>query len=228
MSEGNGSRTVILFWDLDGTLLTTARAGIYAFEDALREVCGVDADLQELFTSGLTDAEVAALCLEAAGHDAEKQTVEAVLCAYERRLPECLPCRDGRVMPGVREVLEDLEPRDGVRCLLLTGNTAAGARAKLTHYGLDRFFPGTGAFCLGPGARLEIAHRAAALAADADDVYVIGDTPQDVACGKAIGARTIAVASGAFSRDELAAHRPWAVLERVPETEQFRTLVGVS
>jgi phosphoglycolate phosphatase-like HAD superfamily hydrolase len=229
MSGRNGSTRVILFWDLDGTLLTTARAGIFAFEEAVREVCGAEAELQKLFTSGLTDAEVAALCLETAGLDAERETVEAVLRAYERRLPRCLPRRAGRVMPGVREVLEDLELREEVRNLLLTGNTPDGARAKLAHYGLDRFFPaGAGAFCLGPGARVEIAHRALALAADATDVFVIGDTPQDVACGKAIGARTIAVASGSHSADDLAAHEPWAVLDRVPETTEFRTLVGIT
>jgi phosphoglycolate phosphatase len=225
----NGSRRFALFWDLDGTLLTTGRAGLFAFEEAVRDVCGVEPNLTELFTYGLTDAEVAALCLEAAGWEAEPDTVEAVLRAYERRLPEALPRRDGRVLPGVRELLEDLDPREDVSNLLLTGNTADGARAKLAHYGLDRFFPaGAGACCLGPGARVEIAHRALALAADASDRFVIGDTPQDVACGKAIGARTIAIASGSYAAEELAAHEPWVVLERLPDSEAFHTLIGIT
>lgn len=219
---------VAVFWDVDGTLLTTGRAGIFALEEALREVCGMERDLQELFTSGLTDAEVAALALEAGGHEATGERVEAVLRAYERRLPACLPRRRGRVMPGVRRVLEDLGRRTDVRNLLLTGNTPAGARAKLAHYRLERFFPdGAGAFCLGPGARIEIARRASRLAEGAEDIYVVGDTPQDVVCGQAMGARTIAVATGSFAAAELAAHGPWTVLDRIPDPRAFRALIGV-
>jgi phosphoglycolate phosphatase-like HAD superfamily hydrolase len=219
---------VVLFWDLDGTLLTTGRAGVFAFEEALAEVCGVDASFQEIPTSGLTDAEVAAVFLEAAEQEATAKRVEAVLRAYERRLPGALPRRRGRVMPGVREVLEDLEGQAEVASYLLTGNTPAGARAKLVHYGLDRFFPdGGGAFCLGPGERVEIARRALPLADGADEVYLIGDTPADIVCGKAIGARTIAVASGTHTADELVAQGPWTLLERMPRPPDFRRLLGI-
>jgi phosphoglycolate phosphatase len=220
--------TTVLFWDLDGTLLTTGRAGMFAFEEALAEVSGSETDVGGLFTSGLTDAEVAALVLEAGGGDATPELVDRVLREYERRLPACLPRRQGRVLPGVLEALEDLEGRDDVRSLLLTGNTAVGAHAKLAHYGLDRFFPdGAGAFCTGPGRRVEIARRALPLAGGAESIFVIGDTPHDVSCGIEIGARTIAVASGSHSAEELAACDPWVVLERIPEPPAFRELVGL-
>jgi phosphoglycolate phosphatase len=219
---------VVLFWDLDGTLLLTGRAGLYAFAEALEEVTGATADLEELSTPGYTDAGVARLVLEHAGQRADPDTVEAVLRSYERRLPESLPRRKGRVLDGVREVLEDLEGRDDVRSYLLTGNTPAGARAKLRHYDLDRFFRnGQGAFCIDHGSRVDIARRALPLAEGAEAVYVIGDTPADVECGKAIGARTIAVASGWHSPDELAATEPWIVLGRIPEPAEFRRLLGI-
>jgi phosphoglycolate phosphatase-like HAD superfamily hydrolase len=219
---------VVLFWDLDGTLLLTGRAGLYAFADALEEVTGATADLEDLSTAGLTDAGVARLVLEHAGRRADPDTVDAVLRSYERRLPESLPRRTGRVLDGIREALEDLEQRSDVRSFLLTGNTPSGARAKLRHYDLDRFFPeGEGAFCVDHGSRVEIARRALPLAEGADAVYVIGDTPADVECGKAIGARTIAVASGWHSPDELAATDPWIVLERIPEPAEFRRLLGI-
>lgn len=219
---------VVLFWDLDGTLLLTGRAGLYAFAEALEEVTGAAVDLEELSTPGLTDAGVAQLVLEHAGQRADPPSVEAVLRSYERRLPESLPRRQGRVLDGIRDVLEDLENRDDVRSYLLTGNTPAGARAKLRHYELDRFFPeGEGAFCIDHGSRVEIARRALPLADGAEAVYVIGDTPADVECGKAIGARTIAVASGWHSPDELAATEPWIVLERIPEPAEFRRLLGI-
>jgi phosphoglycolate phosphatase-like HAD superfamily hydrolase len=217
---------IALFWDLDGTLLTTGRAGVFALEAALNDVRGVEVDLQKLVTSGLTDAEVAAAALEAAGLEADEELVAEFLRAYERHLPECLPRRKGHVMPGVREALDDLAGRDDVRSLLLTGNTPDGARAKLAHYDLLGYFA-DGAFCLGPGARTEIARRAAAMAPDADARYVIGDTPQDVAAGKAIDARTIAVATGSYSTEQLAEHEPWTVLQRIPEPPAFRELLGL-
>ncbi len=222
------SLKAVLFWDLDGTLLLTGRAGLYAFEEALEEVTGTSVSLEEVSTPGFTDAGVARLVLEHAGQPSDPGTVEAVLRSYERRLPASLPRRRGRVLDGIREVLEDLEGRDDVRSYLLTGNTPTGARAKLGHYDLDRFFEdGEGAFCIDHGSRVDIARRALPLAEGADAMYVIGDTPADVECGKAIGARTIAVASGWHSADELAATEPWLVLERIPEPDAFRELVGI-
>jgi phosphoglycolate phosphatase-like HAD superfamily hydrolase len=223
--------TVVLCWDVDGTLLTTGRAGVFAFEQAVRDVCGFDPDLMEVETSGLTDHEVARRFLEHSGCGATDETVEAVLRAYERHLPERLHWRKGHVMPGVREALDALSQRDDVLNLLLTGNTAAGGEAKLRHYELWHYFSG-GAFCVNGNPRDSIAEQVRALAeerlgvaARADALYVIGDTPADIRCGKAIGARTIAVASGSYSADQLEAERPWIVLERLPPPPEFVELL---
>jgi phosphoglycolate phosphatase-like HAD superfamily hydrolase len=216
-----------LFWDIDGTLLTTARAGVYALESAVEEVTGTALDLQGLATAGLTDAQIAALALETAGAAPTEELVHRYLRAYERHLPEMLHRRRGHVMPGVVDILEDLRGRDDVRSYLLTGNTEAGARAKLTHYGLLEYFDGGGSFCLGPGERAEIARRALPLANGATP-YVIGDTPHDVACARAIEARTIAVATGSYDAGQLAEHDPWRVLERLPEPAAFRSLLALS
>jgi phosphoglycolate phosphatase-like HAD superfamily hydrolase len=218
---------IALFWDIDGTLLTTARAGVFALEDALEEVTGTHVDLQDLESAGLTEHAVAQGVFAAAGIEADDDLIDRFLRAYERHLPTSLPRREGRVLPGVREILEDLAPRNGVHSFLLTGNTPAGAQAKLTHYGLSGFFE-HGAFCVGPGTRTDIAREAAKLAHGARELYVIGDTPHDIECGKAIGARSIAVATGSYSTDELAAHEPWALLTEIPDPDAFRELVGLS
>jgi phosphoglycolate phosphatase len=214
-----------LFWDIDGTLLTTARAGVFALQDALREIVGVDHDLQALETAGLTDAEVVALCLREAGCPDDAETVTRFLGVYEQHLPHALPRRDGRVLEGVVELLEDLAPRGDIALYLLTGNTRAGAAAKLEHYGLLRYFRSGGAFCDGPGDREGIARRARALADGAPLLYVIGDTPHDIRCGKAIGARTVALATGPYTQDRLAAAQPWLLLEQLPEPAEFRRLL---
>ena len=217
---------IAIYWDIDGTLLTTARAGVFALEDALEEVTGRRIDLQQaLLASGLTEHQVAAEVFRIAGVEADDQLTDRFLRAYERHLPASLPRREGRVLAGVRDVLELLAERDDVRSFLLTGNTPAGADAKLAHYGLREFFD-EGAFCIGPGSRTEIARRALELAPDASERYVIGDTPYDIECGKAIGARTIAVATGSHGATELAAHDPWRVLDAI-DPDDFLGLVGL-
>ena len=226
--------TTLLFWDIDLTLLSTARAGIYAVEDAVREVLGIDADLQQLFTSGLTDFDVMKLAAEAAGAEPTDAQLGELLRAYERHLPERLAMRDGRLMPGVLEILEDLDGRPDVVSLLLTGNTRTGAWAKLRHYGIDHFFD-DGAFCTEGDDRPAIARRAWQLAErlspggapDPERVFVIGDTPHDVRAAHAIGARAVAVAAGKHSLEELQAAEPWLALEQLPEPARFRELLAL-
>jgi phosphoglycolate phosphatase-like HAD superfamily hydrolase len=219
--------TVALFWDIDGTLLTTARAGIESLEDALDQVTGVRVDLEGMATAGLTDYAIAEQALRRAGDPAEESTVRELLQAHGEQLPRYLGRREGHVMPNVREILEDLRGDDGVRSFLLTGNTEAGARAKLAHYGLLELFDGGGSFCAGPGSRDDIARSALPLANGAEP-YVIGDTPADVACGRAIAARTIAVATGSYDVNALRAQEPWLVLGELPPPDRFRSLLGLA
>jgi phosphoglycolate phosphatase-like HAD superfamily hydrolase len=223
----------ILFWDIDGTLLTTARGGVFALEDACLDVTGQKPDLQAIRSDGLTDHQLAVKILEQAGAQPAAETVEQFLRRYEAHLPERLPLRQGRVLDGVRETLAYFAARrPDVHSMLLTGNTAAGAKAKLTHYGLAGFFEG-GAFSQDTGPRAGIAERALATVRSRfagegigpGDVFVIGDTPHDIACARAIGARTIAVASGVFSKTALEAHGAWTVFERLPAPEALEALV---
>jgi phosphoglycolate phosphatase-like HAD superfamily hydrolase len=219
-----------LLWDIDGTLLTTARAGVFALEAAATEILGSETTLQEIHTAGLTDASIAEMIVERFGGGPDAERAEALLRAYERELPAALPRRTGQVMPGALEILEDLRDEPNVVSLLLTGNTPAGARAKLTHYGLWEHIA-DGGMCTGPGTRTEIAERAKAMAikqlGDDPQLYVIGDTTHDIACGKDIGALTIAVATGPVPAEELQAADPWALLHELPGPAEFRRLVGL-
>ncbi|MGI8632650.1 MAG: HAD family hydrolase [Solirubrobacterales bacterium] len=221
----------IVFWDIDGTLLSTARAGIGALEDAASDVLGVQASFAELQTAGLTDAEVARLAISTCGGQPDHATITRFLGSYERALPERLHARRGGVMPGVIETLDALERRPSCLSLLLTGNTPAGARAKLSHYGLGGRFAG-GGFCDRRWDRTAIAEEARDVAASMVgrpasglSMVVVGDTPLDVACGKAIGARTVAVATGSVAAEDLAASDPWVVWERLPVADEFPSLV---
>ena len=223
--------THVLFWDIDGTLLTTARAGVYALEQAAEDLLERPVSLQEMRTGGLTDAQIAATVLEAQGADAEPERVAEFLRAYEGHLPDRLGWRQGTVLDGVEAILDDVAQRPGVSSLLLTGNTPAGAAAKLSHYGLDRHLR-DGGFCADGDDREAIAARAWELAAeraggelDPALSYVIGDTPHDVRCAGTIGVRAVAVASGPFTREELEASGAWLVLDALPDPERFAELL---
>lgn len=226
---------MLVFWDIDGTLLVTGRAGIYAWEDALKDVIGVQADLSSFDTAGCPDHGIARRLLiqygsiEHRGSQLERQLVTA----YEEHLPASLSRKAGRVLPNVTEILIALEREPDVCSMLLTGNTRRGAQAKLAHYGLDRFFT-AGAFSEDDGERAAIARRAMEEAAAPgrvirrDRVFVVGDTPHDIRCAQAIGARAVAVATGQYSLAELSAETPWKTLPELPPAADFLTLLQES
>jgi phosphoglycolate phosphatase-like HAD superfamily hydrolase len=219
----------VLFWDIDGTLLTTAKAGVFAWEDAVRELVGGEFELAKMRIAGMTDYQIAVKTFEMLGVEVNDDMLRRFVDRYGELLPTSLPRKQGRVMPNVREILERLRQRPDVQSFLLTGNTRAGAMAKLTHYDLMHFFP-DGAFAEDTGDRASIARRAVELARQygpvvEDRMFVIGDTPHDVACATAINARTIAVATGGYAMEELKACDPWRVFSELPDPDAFMNLI---
>jgi len=115
---------------------------------------------------------------------------------------------------------------------LLTGNVSRGAQVKLEHYGVWHFFE-FGAFAddhhdrnqLGAFAQAR-AREKHGVAFNADQIDVIGDTPRDIACGKAFGARTIAIATGSWPRSELAAHHPDFLFEALSNVDEVMRVLG--
>ena len=223
---------IILFWDIDGTLLTTGKAGVPAWEAAVREITGRDFQLSAIRIAGLSDYLIAVRAFELLGIDASAEQIDRLVRRYESLLDVTLPQRQGRVLPNVREILEQSASRQDVRSYLLTGNTRGGARAKLSHYDLWKYFA-DGAFAEDTGERASIAARAVELARRSGPIsderlIVIGDTPHDVHAGNAIGARTIAVATGGYSREELEPHRPWRVFDELPRPGEFLQLIDAA
>jgi phosphoglycolate phosphatase-like HAD superfamily hydrolase len=212
--------------------MTTAKAGVPAWETAVRETTGKDFELSSIRVPGLTDFQIAGRTFELLGVQPVNGMLERMVTRYEDLLPSTLPLKQGHVMPNVREILETVRARDDVRSYLLTGNTRRGARAKLTHYDLMNYFP-DGAFAEDQGIRASIAARALEVArrngpVTDEQLFVIGDTPYDIEAAAAITARTIAVATGGYSVDELSAHRPWRVVEQLPPPAEFLDLIGLN
>lgn len=204
----------VLLFDIDGTLLNTGGAGQQAMELALRTACGVTRPTEGVPAAGRTDRAIIADLFAFHGITETPDIRATFQQAYLQHLAEVLPKLRGRTLPGVVELLNMLSTRNDVLLGLLTGNFRQGARLKLGHYGIDHHFR-----CGGFGdehhdrddvARLAlqdvIRHRRGALTSER--VWVIGDTPADVRCGRVIGAKVVAVATGSYSRQQLDAAGP--------------------
>jgi len=207
---------VLLLFDVDGTLLLRgAEAHKNALHIALREVFGLeDITRFPVATPGKTDLQIVREVLLQAGVDARTTderlpALADAWCQAHARLQGDLT---DRVAPGMRELLEWLSGRDGVRLALLTGNLEPIARLKMLHAGIGDFFPrGQGAFGSDSEDRTELPavarHRAGGPAGPwaRSRTAVIGDTPLDIGCARADGVRAVAVATGPYRVDELRA-----------------------
>jgi phosphoglycolate phosphatase-like HAD superfamily hydrolase len=235
--------TRAVFWDIDGTLLLTARAGMIAWEEAYR-ASGDDRIFPPVRPDGMTDHQIAAWLL--LGHpgpfgdvsDEVQQQADALVSAYASRLPQVLPQRQGRVLANVREALEGIDRDATLTSWVVTGNVEAGAVAKLRHYELAHFFapapgqPLRGAFSARVEPRHAIVARAAAEARRLDptlhlaEMLVVGDTPHDIEGARLAGVPTLALASNTHTIEELEAHRPWLTLPALPDGQAFRALLA--
>ncbi len=200
-------------FDIDGTLLASGGAGKAAMDEALASEFGVTEPIAHVTMSGRTDRGIARDQFELHAIEATPENWRRFRDAYLRRLPASLARLEGRVLPGVESLLSQLAAAP-VAVGLLTGNMSQGADTKLRHYGIDEYFS-FGAYGDRHFTRDEVAEEALRLVSqhleeevDPAAVWVIGDTPLDVSCARAIGAKAFAVATGVFSYDELAAAGP--------------------
>ena len=227
-------RRLALF-DIDGTLIHTARAGVRGMNAAFRDLHGREDALAGMNFAGRTDRAIVFEAFANLGIDRTQDLLDRLRDAYlshlSAELGRSLP--GSRVLPGVTDVLDLLETKTDVGIGLLTGNFERGAAIKLGHFDLWRRF-GFGAFgdahedrrALVPIA-IDAAYRATGVHVAAGDVVVIGDTPLDVDCARAHGAISVGVATGPYTRAELAAAGADLVVETLEETEAvLRVLTG--
>lgn len=205
----------IILFDIDGTLLHSGGAGQGGIERALALAFGVTAPTDGIPTAGRTDRGIGRDLIRFHGLEESDSTHARLQETYLKVLPEELVRRQGAVYPGVRELLARLSNRDDVRLGILTGNYREAAWQKLRHFGLAEYFS-FGGFGDDHADRDDVARQALTAAAEhhapqtinRDKLWVIGDTPADVRCGRAIGARVIAVATGMYSFEELSQSGP--------------------
>lgn len=209
---------VILF-DIDGTLITTGGAGVRAFGHAFASEFNLPRATESLHFAGRTDT---GLALEVFADNGIKPTPKnrrRFFAAYTRHLKEMLADCTGRICPGVERFLAESRALQPAPLLgLLTGNIRPGAELKLSHYNLWEHFL-FGAYGDEHAERNKVAlsarrhsRRLLGRGLKSEQILVIGDTPRDIECARAIGAKVLAVATGDYTVEDLQMHQPdWCV-----------------
>lgn len=216
----------LLLWDIDGTLLSSGGAGMCALRVALQRVFAIDGSINDIDFAGRTDLWIMRQIFAKFGLPGTEENFVRMADGYVAALPAALADRGVHLLPGVPALL-DIALARGVALGLLTGNLRRGAETKLASKNLWRYFP-FGAFAddcedrnlLGPYAlRRACAYHGVDFAPA--NTWVIGDTPHDVVCAHAFGARAIAVATGRHSVDQLQVENPDAVFSNFGDTTAF-------
>jgi phosphoglycolate phosphatase len=232
----------ICFLDIDGTLVLTGGAGQTAFAQTLDADFGIPEISSDVTFAGRSDRAIAMDLFREHGIATSEANWAHFRRGYLSRLNAALAAHRGEVLPGVPQLLTALAARGDVAIGLLTGNLREGARRKLGFYDLWHWFP-FGGFGDEHLDRCDIA-AAALVAARAHlngpspgkenaplrdnvkigEVVVIGDTLNDILCGRAIGARCVAVPTGHSSADTLSSGRPDLLVETLREVEPVLAL----
>lgn len=224
----------LVLWDIDGTLLRTGDLGALVFDRALEGVLGRP-PATRIAMSGKTDPQIVGEYLALMDVDdpstlpAILERLETELAAIEREL-----AATGAPCPGVTRLLARLDAMPWVAQSVLTGNIAPNALVKLRAVGLDHWLDlEVGAYGSDHEDRRELVpialDRQRSLRGrkvEPNEVWVVGDTPNDLACARAGGARCLLVATGRYAADELAALEPDAVVADCTDTEALAAVLG--
>ena len=227
-------RPALILFDIDGTLLLSGRAGLRAMTRAFKDTFDIERAFEGMHFGGRTDSFLVSHALTTAGlPDTPEQHARFREIYLPLLAEEILHPGSGHkgLMPGARELLDALTVFPDAYLALLTGNYRDAATIKLTHFEVHDYFE-WGAFSddsADRNALVPIA-RQRAVTYDVPDaalerIIVIGDTPHDIACAKCAGARSVAVATGGYSIEDLRAAGADDVIADLTDTEAVISLL---
>jgi len=221
----------LLLWDIDGTILSAKGAGRAALSESLAKSFGISSDLAHIDMYGRTDRWIYRQMLQSFHLELSEVNFKKLEDHYFEALPAQLGAKGIGLLPGVPEVIEEGFRRGDIMQGLLTGNLRRGAELKLTPYGLWEKLK-VGAFADDSEDRNQLPPHALRRASELaghdfrpEQVWIIGDTPHDIACGHHNGLRTLAVATGKHTMEQLAAEKPCALLSSLADSKSFWTAI---
>ena len=225
----------LVLFDIDGTLLSAGGISARALVATLRETFGTEGDAAGYDYSGKTDPQIVRELMRGAGFaEAEVDArLPGALARYQDRLLAWLRPEDVVAKPGIAPLLQALAIDERVTLGLLTGNLEPCARAKVAPLDANRYFP-FGAYGSDhedryrlPAVALERGRAAAGITFAGPDVVIVGDSVHDVLCGRSLGVRAVAVATGRTPPGRLAEVAPHALLGDFMDTEAaLRAILG--
>jgi phosphoglycolate phosphatase-like HAD superfamily hydrolase len=224
----------LLLWDIDGTLIRGGPLGRAVFDQAIETVVG-RAPEAEIVMSGKTDPAIVAEHLGNMDIVAEPELVAAVLRSLEEHLGDRADelAAQGTVCAGIEALLARLSADERLINGVVTGNIVPNARVKLAAFGLDRWLDfdcsaygsdNADRNALVPVAMARVAARHGA-DLEPDSVWVIGDTPRDLACARAAGVHCLLVGTGRIPVTELGTLGADVVLADLSDTEAVTKLL---
>ena len=219
----------VLLFDIDGTLINTGGAGFRAMTRSFKYVFDVPDGLQGITLSGMTDRVILKNACSAKNITWTQDDEEAFKRKYLEFLDEEIqkPNPQKYVCPGIYDLLPQLAKMGNVHLGLLTGNFALGARIKLEAFDLYKYFS-FGAYGDDNSDRnllynyaIQRLKEKESLQVEGNQVWIIGDTPRDIACARPHNAWSIAVATGVFSAEQLKAEQPHFLFDDLSDTSSF-------
>ena len=225
----------VLLFDIDGTLLDPAREGSTCLRRALEDVYGLTGPIDHYSMAGKTDWKIITDLMEMAGLDG--RTIEASLpaafAAYARHVEAAAPTFKMQVLPGVIELLTQLAGHPEFILGLVTGNVRETAPHKLRAVGLDPGWFTFGAFGSEhvdrnhlPALALYRLEQQLGLPVPPEKALVIGDTPYDIACARHVGLKVLSVATGPYSCQDLADHKPDYLIDDLVDTQAVMAILS--
>ena len=204
-----------LLFDIDGTLINTGGAGLKAMKSTVKSIFGNEELLKDYSFAGKTDSQIMNDMVRRSGLDDNPETLSKLLKqTYIEKLKTNLKNSDNfRTYPNVNELLDNYQKKEDYELALLTGNFETGAKLKLEHAGLWKYFK-WGVFGNLSEDRVHLAKDALETITEKEkkvntkNIFIVGDTTNDIRCGKAIDATTIAFTSGFEPEEKLRACSP--------------------
>ncbi len=229
---------MLVLWDIDGTLLRSRGVGLRAMKAALEEIHpsrgeGDEHDLDAIDTAGRLDPLIWRELLAQRDIEATEERHRLFRDRYGRLLTEMVEAEQPVIcLPGAADAVAWTRDHPHLIAALLTGNYSETGRLKVAGAGID---PDDFAFGVWgseaetrrglPVVALERVIEHAGRVVEPHETVIVGDTPADIDCARANGCRVIAVATGRFDRDALAAHEPDAVLPDLSDLTAFKTVI---
>jgi phosphoglycolate phosphatase len=228
LNKRQGDFLKLILFDIDGTLIRTAGAGKKSMEKAFEKIYNIKDGFHGIHMMGRTDPSIITEALSNHHlewrHDEVEQFREAYFRILEREIKISRPGK--RICPGVASLLELLDAQPDIILGLLTGNWRYSAFIKLRFFKIDHYFT-IGAFGDDSSNREDLipvvidrlnANRG--IQVEKQNMYVVGDTPTDIRCAKPQGVRTVAVATGFHTVEDLALEKPDYLFENFQNTNR--------